>query len=48
MAGVAVPAVAGRAFVVAPLGDADDVGVVGVVVTGGVVVVVCFCPMDDL
>ena len=45
MAGVAVRAVAGRAFVVVPLVDADDAVVVGAVVTGGaVVVVVCFFP----
>ena len=38
----------GRAFVVVPLVDADDVVVVGVVVTvGDVFVVLCF-PMDDL
>ena len=43
VAGVAVRAVAGRAFVVVPLIDADDAVVVGAVVTGGaVVVVVCF------
>ena len=43
VAGVAVRAVAGRAFVVVPLVDADDAVVVGAVVTGGaVVVVVCF------
>ena len=45
VAGVAVRAVAGRAFVVVPLADADDAVVVGAVVTGGaVVVVVCFFP----
>ena len=42
MAGVAVRAVAGRAFVVVPLVDADDAVVVGAIVTGGAVVVVCF------
>ena len=43
VAGVAVRAVAGRAFVAVPLVDADDAVVVGAVVTGGaVVVVVCF------
>ena len=42
MAGVVVRVVAGRAFVVVPLVDADDAVVVGAVVTGGaVVVVVC-------
>ena len=50
VAGVAVRAVAGRAFVIVPLADAVDAVVVGAVVTGGavVVVVVCFVPMDDL
>ena len=40
MTAVAVRAVAGRAFVVVPLVDADDVVVVGAVVTGSAVVVV--------
>ena len=35
-------------FVVVPLVDADDAVVVGAIVTGGAVVVVCSCPMDDL